>query len=190
MGMGVKSSDTMKIFCLFLLLGVASGEDWTCDECVEGGAALGAFASSESAVHNQVDVLLADVCPQAQDADLCLQDLPAFWAQLSPIIFPTHFSHICDDLAQCPPPAKASVPDCEACQGRVNGVTDALAWEETITTWVTGLQYDGFCGSFHPDEDRCKEAVAFLIPLAFPALVQQPRDWVVTFCGDVWGCQA
>ena len=31
------------------------------------------------------------------------------------------------------------VPDCEACQARVNGATDALAWEETITGGVAGL---------------------------------------------------
>jgi len=53
---------------------------------------------------------------------------------------------------------------------------------------VTGLQNDGFCSSFDaPDE--CKEGVAFVIPLALPILANAPRDWVDTFCGDVWGCQ-
>ena len=76
-----------------------------------------------------------------------------------------------------------------SCSGRVNGSTDALAWEETIVAWVSGLQDEGFCGA-QEDPEQCKEAVAFLIPLAFPVLVAQPRDWVDTFCTDIWGCQA
>merc|ERR1740124_1635747 len=120
----------MKVFSLFLLYGLVCGEDWTCDECVEGGAALGSFASSETAIASQTDLLLAE------DVDMCLEDLPGFWAALSPIIFPIHFSHICADLEECSPPAKTSVPDCEACQTRVNGATDALASEEEITGWV------------------------------------------------------
>eukprot|EP00091_Calanus_sinicus_P003295 TRINITY_DN1345_c0_g1_i3.p1 TRINITY_DN1345_c0_g1~~TRINITY_DN1345_c0_g1_i3.p1 ORF type:complete len:140 (-),score=53.36 TRINITY_DN1345_c0_g1_i3:99-494(-) len=122
--------NTMKAFTFLLLVGLVCGQDWTCDECAEGGEALGAFASSET-----------------------------------------------------------SVPDCGACSARVDGATDALAWEETITAWVSGLQEEGFCGA-QEDPEQCKEAVAFLIPLAFPVLVAQPRDWVDTFCVDIWGCQA
>ena len=96
------------MFSLFLLVGLVCGEDWTCDECVEGGAALGSFASSETAIASQSDLLLAEVCPQAEDVDMCIEALPGFWAALSPIIFPLHFSHICDDLEECSPPAKVN----------------------------------------------------------------------------------
>ena len=33
---------------------------------------------------------------------------------------------------------QASVPGCGPCQARINGATDALAWEETIVAWVEG----------------------------------------------------
>jgi len=179
----------MKYFAVLLLSTHVSGQDWTCDECAEGGAALGAFASSESAIASQVDILLAELCPQAEDPVYCTENLPEFWGMLSPTIFPVHFSFICDDMEECKtPPQKDFVPACPACSARVNSATDALAWEETITAWVTGLQNDGFCSSFDaPDE--CKEGVAFVIPLALPILANAPRDWVDTFCGDVWGCQ-
>ena len=92
-----------------LLCTLVSGQDWTCDECAEDGAALGAFASSKTAIASQVDVLLAELCPQAEDPEFCAENLPGFWAQLSPIIFPGHFSYICDDLEECSPPEKVNI---------------------------------------------------------------------------------
>ena len=92
-----------------LLCTLVSGQDWTCDDCTEGGAALGAFASSETAIASQADVLLAEVCPQADDPAFCAENLPGFWALLSPIIFPEHFTHICDDLEECSPPEKVTI---------------------------------------------------------------------------------
>ena len=73
------------------------------------------------------------------------------------------------------------VPSCEACSSRINGVNDTLAWEDTIADWVAGLSGDWFCSS-QPDPEQCAEAISFLIPLALPVLVSQPRDWVDTFC--------
>ena len=78
-----------------------SAQDWTCDECAEGGAAVGAFASSEDAIAAQVAVLLEYVCPQAPEELACQENLPSFWGQIGTILFPEHYRHICDDLA-CP----------------------------------------------------------------------------------------
>ena len=72
---------------------------------------------------------------------------------------------------------------------RINAVTDALAWDETITAWVDGLQNEGFCGA-QEDPEECKEAVAFLIPLALPILAGQDRLWVDGFCTQWGACQA
>ena len=65
---------------------------------------MGAFGSTPNAIAGQVDILLAEVCPQTEDPERCLERLPAFWASLSVLIMPVHFSHICDDLEECPPP--------------------------------------------------------------------------------------
>ena len=81
------------------------------------------------------------------------------------------------------------VPSCEACVARANGATDALAWEETIVAWVYGLQNDGFCDAT-ANPKSCKEAVAWLIPLALPALVDYPRGWLVDFCTGWGACHA
>eukprot|EP00091_Calanus_sinicus_P023708 TRINITY_DN8156_c0_g1_i1.p1 TRINITY_DN8156_c0_g1~~TRINITY_DN8156_c0_g1_i1.p1 ORF type:complete len:108 (-),score=31.39 TRINITY_DN8156_c0_g1_i1:96-419(-) len=104
---------------------------------------------------------------------------------LSPIIMQGHFAYICDDIEECKPATKTFVPSCEACTVRINGVTDALAWQETIDAWIPGLQNEWFC-DYQPDPEQCSEAIAFLIPLALPILVDQPRDWVDNFCTE-WG---
>ena len=121
---------------LFLVVAVAKSQDWTCDECVEGGAAVGEFLSSEDNILGEIILLVTEICPQHPDPDYCAQNLPAFWASVGPMVWRTHFSYICDDL-QCVH-EKVSIPSCEACLGRVNGAADALAWEETITGWITG----------------------------------------------------
>jgi len=100
----------MKYFAVLLLSTHVSGQDWTCDECAEGGAALGAFASSESAIASQVDILLAELCPQAEDPVYCTENLPEFWGMLSPTIFHVHFSFICNDMEECKtPPQKVNI---------------------------------------------------------------------------------
>ena len=69
---------------------------------------------------------------------------------------------------------------------RVNGATDALAWEDTIAQWVNGLSNEGFCDAAENVED-CKGVIAWLLPQAIPLLVNQPRDWVEDFCAT-WNC--
>ena len=189
------------------LSGLASSQlypPWTCEECEEGGAALGELASSEDAITVQVDLLLAEVCPLASDVNVCVEQLPQFWSLLAPIIMKGHFSYICDDIPECSPApyrteikvtyshtktkkisdCQSFVPSCDDCQGRVNSVTDELALQETIDVWVNGLPGDWFCQG----NQECGEFVEFLIPLALPLLSQQPRDWVDAFCED-WQCK-
>ena len=81
------------------------------------------------------------------------------------------------------------VPSCASCAERVKCATDSLAWEETIIGWVDTLQNGGFCDA-SSEPDSCKEDITFLIPLALPALVNYPRDWVITFCIEWGACPA
>ena len=121
---------------LSTILAFANCQDWTCEECAEGGEAVGEFLSATDQIIFQIIFLEAELCPQHPDPDYCTQNLPEFWASIAPMIWKTHFSYICDDL-QCVQ-ERVSIPSCEACLGRVNGAADALAWEETITGWITG----------------------------------------------------
>ena len=68
--------------------------------------------------------------------------LPGFWAELAVIILPQHFTYICDDL-QCA--ARTAVPSCDTCVLRINGVTDALGWEETVNFCFCMLSFLRWC---------------------------------------------
>ena len=81
------------------------------------------------------------------------------------------------------------VPSCASCAERVNTATDSIAFKETIIGWVDTLQNGGFCDATS-DPDQCKELIAFVLPLALPALVNYPRDWVITFCTEWGACAA
>merc|ERR1711915_1123313 len=107
MGVSFWINSTMMQIVFFLgLSGLALSQlypPWTCEECDEGGAALGELASSEDAITLQVDLLLAEVCPLASDVNVCVEQLPQFWSLLAPIIMKGHFSYICDDIPECAP---------------------------------------------------------------------------------------
>lgn len=68
---------------------------------MEGGIALGDYASSPESILLQEIILLAEVCPQAADEKGCMEQLPGFWGQISPIIMTSHYQNICHDLEEC-----------------------------------------------------------------------------------------
>ena len=122
------------------MLALASAQDWTCDECEEGGHAAADFLSTEENLMGETLILVTETCPEHPDPEYCGQHMAEWWGAIGPIVWHEHFEYICDDL-DCPAhnhTLKAAVPTCDACLGRVNGASDALAWEEVITAWVAG----------------------------------------------------
>ena len=105
----------MQVLSFFPLLALTAGQDWTCEECVEGGALVGAYASTEKAIADQTAILLAEVCPSASDPEICLEKLPDFWSAISVIMMPIHYSHICDDRPECPKPPPPKVKEFVQC---------------------------------------------------------------------------
>ena len=168
------------------LLALASAQDWTCDECAEAGTAVPAFLSSPENIAAEVAILIDQVCPQHPDPEFCGTVMPTFWGTIGPVVWAGHWPHCCDDL-DCGmsghPLVKSSVPSCESCLARVNGVADALAWEDTITAWVGVLSE--YCATFSTHVPECQEAMAWGVPLAFRALVESDRGWTQAFC-EAW----
>merc|ERR1719290_923936 len=114
-------------FLLSLCLTIATvcGQDWTCDECVEGGTALAQYMTNDGALEYDIVILTAEICPGSPDPASCEENLPRFWKALAKVILPEHCKHICDDL-ECDnlteaPVEKSGVPGCEACTVRING---------------------------------------------------------------------
>jgi len=193
----------MKVLLLLpclVVLARSQSADWTCEECLEGGAALGDFLSGEEMMSGTTDLLVAEVCPQYSDPAYCQERLPVLWAAIGPVVWKEHYCHICDDREDCPHPecehehpfrADASVPACDSCMARVNAACDALAWEDTIAHWIGDLSEwcvdnsDQLEGSV----EECQQAMAVIVPVAFPVLVNADRGWVNQFCMTWGSCQ-
>merc|ERR1711962_445640 len=167
--------DRMKVVALLLFAAAAA-------------AALGTYTTSADALAKESDILVAELCPRADDPDTCVKDLPGLWAAMAPYIFPEHYKHICEDM-ECPD-KKAHIPGCEECSVRINDITDYLAHDDVIEMTVQGFANSDFCQRIAPDKvEECKEAVTKMVTAGLPILVAADRAWVETFCQE-WGCAA
>ena len=92
---------------------------------------------------------------------------------------------------------------------RVNAACDALAWEDTIAHWIGGdccnddieedindvdnLDLSEWCvdnsDQLEGSVEECQQAMAVIVPVAFPVLVNADRGWVNQFCMTWGSCQ-
>merc|ERR1712215_201478 len=158
------------LFALSSLLALTAAE-WTCDDCTAVVGALATYLSSEESIDNQVAILLAEVCPQAENPDECLEQLPAFWAKVAGVLWPGYYQPdaewMCAQEGLCGPAARDI--NCEECFQGIQGSIDQLLSEPFINGIVEALSGDGFCG-MEEDPELCANIIAELIPLALPIL--------------------
>ena len=79
-------------FLISLLAFSAATAEWTCDDCNAVVGTLGTYLSSQDSIDRQVEVLVAEVCPQADDVDMCIERLPAFWNTIAMVLWPGYFN--------------------------------------------------------------------------------------------------
>ena len=66
------------LFSVFSITSASS--DPTCEDCIAVVNTLASFLTSEESLANQIDILLAKVCPMDEEPEVCVAELPAFWA--------------------------------------------------------------------------------------------------------------
>merc|ERR1719516_3333 len=158
----------MKFLSALLLGAGLVSSEWTCEECTEGGAALGEYTTSDEAIAGQVEVLLGAICRT---------------------VFSQYWHHVCDDIEECAQEPRTLVPECGECFGRIGLATEALGDPEVQDMFIQGLGAIDFCGTNYPDTfDQCREGVKAVVPQALAIFATYPQDWIQTFCTDVWGC--
>merc|ERR1712002_1103654 len=162
MGRHFSSNSMLLLTALSSVLLLASAEP-TCDDCYAVVKSAAAYLTSEESVSKQVDILVAGVCPQVDDADTCVARLPEFWGQIASVLWPGYYDPTADWM-------------CQGCKTAVRDVT--------CDECVGGLAGDGFCGQGE-DPAACSEAIKVLIPLALPMLVASWDETVAAaVCND------
>eukprot|EP00091_Calanus_sinicus_P009504 TRINITY_DN221_c0_g2_i2.p1 TRINITY_DN221_c0_g2~~TRINITY_DN221_c0_g2_i2.p1 ORF type:complete len:187 (+),score=65.49 TRINITY_DN221_c0_g2_i2:57-617(+) len=152
----------------------ATSAEWTCDDCTAVVNSIAAYLTSEESIAKQVDILLAEVCPQVENPDACLAGLPDFWNSIAMIMWPGYYAAEADWM--CAPLCMAKAVreiTCDECFEGLQLGADQLLSEEAITAIIENLSGDALCGVAE-DPETCAAVIADLIPLALPALTANP----------------
>merc|ERR1712045_368042 len=175
MGRSVSGNLTMKLLlvCVAAITISTSSAKGTCEDCTAVVNSMSAYLTSEESLRKQVDILLADVCPQVEASEECVAGLPDFWMPVAMVLWPGYYN--ADAEWMCAPLCKAREITCEECfEGLQKGV-EQLLQEETIAAIVEALSGDAFCAQ-EEDPERCATVIQTLIPLALPALTANPDE--------------
>jgi len=159
------------IVALSALLAIASANP--CSDCTAVVTTLATYLTSEDSIARQVEVLLADVCPGADNPDMCVARLPDFWTKIAMILWPGYFNPeepwMCATEEICGAPGAELAMTCDVCTKRIAGAIEQLLSEEFVTEIVERLSGEEFCG-MDEDPEMCANVIAELIPAALPAL--------------------
>ena len=99
---------------LILTLAALASADWTCEECERVFRAIVDIDTSEDGINQQVEILLAEVCPAMENPEECVAELPGFWMKLAPVLWPFAFNPeaLCSSL--CKPEVRIIIR-CRVC---------------------------------------------------------------------------
>ena len=80
------------VAALFAALAVSTTNGkWTCSDCDSVVDQMARYLTSDESVANQVEILLAEVCPQVDEADACVEGLPGFWKSIAAVLWPGYY---------------------------------------------------------------------------------------------------
>merc|ERR1712189_145648 len=154
--MGTSQIQRMKSLLFLVLLAFVRSE-WTCEECEKVMKTVLESDISEEGIQQQVDILLAEVCPQLEDAETCVERLPQFWADLSPVMWTFAFQTDlwCGEV--CPDKGLRDVT-CGECVIGLENLFATFARAETVDWLMEYVSGPAFCESSE-DPEPCKTAI-------------------------------
>merc|ERR1719318_1429638 len=136
---------TLSTLLAFSTTALASSEP-TCDDCKAVVATIATYLTSGESIVNQIDILLAEVCPEAEDPEGCVAGLPGFWADIANIMWPGYWDPeaewMCGTEEICPSQDRGMT--CEECFSGIKSGIDQLLLPSTIAGIVEALSGDAF----------------------------------------------
>merc|ERR1712037_857542 len=133
MGTSGQSTVIMKVFLLLsaaLLATASATTEVGCEDCKALVSTLGMYLSSEESISGQVEILLANVCPQAEDPEACVEGLPAFWEKIAMMLWPGYYNpeeeFMCMQEGLCGAPGSREAMTCDECLDGIKATIDQL----------------------------------------------------------------
>lgn len=68
------------------------------------------YLSGQDSIDRQVEILLAEVCPQSENPDECVEKLPEFWGRVAMVLWPGYFAPAEEWMCGGPGPCGAKAP--------------------------------------------------------------------------------
>merc|ERR1712001_765524 len=177
MGTSGQSTVIMKVFLVLSAALLATSSATTevgCEDCKALVSTMGMYLSSEESTAKQIEILLAEICPQAEDPEFCdFHSFPAFWEAIAQTMWPGYYNpeqeFMCMQEGLCGAPGSRDAMTCDECLDGLKATIDQLLTEEFITGIVAWLSGEEFCGMLE-DPEMCANVIAELIPAALPTL--------------------
>merc|ERR1712198_14924 len=175
----------MKFFAAIALACLASSvsAEITCDDCLTFSGNMQTYLMSGESVAEQTELLVALLCPQAEDAAGCEAGFWAWWAKIAAAMYPEFLeaNSICGQLGACGIKTLLGEPTCDECTASLGAVADIIGSEGKIAEIVEFLKGDAFCvGS--PDADTCAIAIEGTMPYAMPVLAGVLVERAAEYC--------
>merc|ERR1711978_546278 len=113
--MGRFSSFVDQIFNMKLFLAIAVAclvpaikADATCEDCITFGTAMQGYLMSADSIAEQTELLVAILCPQAQDQAECDAAIRKYWEGIALAMYPVFLdaNDVCAQLGVCKKNAK------------------------------------------------------------------------------------
>merc|ERR1711988_816727 len=156
----------------------------TCDECIAAMDALVARLTGEASLVEQINVMAATICPQAENPGDCITRLTEAWPEIAGLIYPRYLdgNAVCGALGSC----ALREWTCEECTNGLVQIATIFVQQEYIDDIISFLQGEAYCG-VHTDHPTCLEDIAALMPAALPVLASVLTVQVYTLMHDFEG---
>merc|ERR1712002_408772 len=181
-------NNKMKLLLLLAAIGYTSAAV-TCDECKSAAEGLVARLTTPESIVEQIQILIATVCPMAPNAADCELGISLRWPDMAGCLYPQFIGagDVCERLGFCK--VRSLQPKdwtCEECTDVMARVGDFMLEADTQADAVAYLQGECFCGAAGHTEE-CPSLVEQLLPAAMQVLAGVLVETTPELCQDVVG---
>jgi len=144
------------------------------------------YLMSADSIAEQIEIIVANVCPGAEDPVGCEAGMRTWWEGIAMAMFPVFLepNQVCMDLGACMIKSLTGEPTCEECTGNIAKVAALIGSEEKIAEVIAFLNGDGFCGA-SPDPATCVTAIEGTMPYVMPVLAAVLGEGAEGYCCDL-----